>query len=483
MPDAPRIDPTWAWQRYRPDRERPWDIKRVGHLYRRAGFGATFAELSEGVRAGVEAAVDGFFSARPSADLDAAWETIKQSVSVTNNGVQLPAVWVYRMLHTPQPLIEKLTLLWHDHFATSNLKVLNAGYMLGQYELMRRNALGNFGTMLQEMSRDPAMLVWLDTVTSPRARPNENYARELMELFSLGIPHPREASRRNYTEADVREAAKAFTGWRIVGGRAVFQRELHDDGEKTVFGRRGRWGAEDVVRFCLEHEACPYFICRKLYDCFISDVTPPAADLLAPLARQLKDGDYELRPVVERMLRSNLFFSEHAYRTKIKSPVEYVLGLVRGLEGHVAETSSSRRMPTTQLTRAMEEMGQRVFYPPSVAGWDGGEAWLNAQTLLLRQNLALGLCSTSDDRYGRRSDAAGLARRHERGTDAERVDLFLSVFLQGDVPEAARTRLLEYAEGSARNRYPVFWSAEDAEDQRVRSLCHLVLCAPEYQLC
>jgi len=480
MPDTPRIDPVGAWERYRPDRERPWDIKRVGHLYRRSGFGATHVELEEGVRGGVDAAIDRLLDARPSADLDAAWETLKQSIGATNNGAQLPAGWVYRMLYSTQPLVEKTTLLWHDHFATSNSKVNNAGFMLGQYELMRRHALGNFGTMLRDMSHDPAMMVWLDTIESRRDRPNENYARELMELFSLGIPHPRDASRRNYTETDIREAAKAFTGWRIVSGRDVFREAQHDGGVKTVFGRRGNWNWDDIVRFCLDHEACPFFITRKLYRHLISDIEPPSADLLEPLARQLKDGDYELRPVVERILRSNLFFSEHAYRQKIKSPVEYVLGVVRGLEGHVGTGS---RIATSQLARAMEEMGQRVFYPPSVAGWDGGRAWLNAQTFLLRQNLALSLSSTTDDRFGRRTDPATLARRQEKRTNEERVDLFLKVFLQGDATAATRTRLLEYAENAARNRYPAFWSADDAEDQRVRSLCHLVLCLPEFQLC
>src|SRR5207302_5124078 len=167
------------------------------------------------------------------------------------------AWWLYRMLYTPHPLREKLTLFWHNHFATSNSKVNNAGFMLGQYRLMHRHALGSFRTLLQEMSRDPAMMVWLDTRDSKKGNPNENYARELMELFSLGLGH--------YTEKDIREAARAFTGWEIHGTEAFFNKAQHDDGVKTVLGRTGNWKGADIVRICLEQQAAPVFLAGKLY--------------------------------------------------------------------------------------------------------------------------------------------------------------------------------------------------------------------------
>lgn len=482
MPDTPRIDPAWAWQRYRPSDERPWNLQRVGHLYRRAAFGATHDQLEEGVRRGVDETINALLNPPADTELDTVWATLKESVSASNNGAQLPATWVYRMLYTQQPLVEKMTLFWHNHFATSNLKVQNARYMLGQYELMRRHALGSFSTMLRDISHDPAMLVWLDTILSQRNRPNENYARELMELFSLGIPHPREAGRRNYTEQDIREAARAFTGWRVVGGRDVYQPADHDPSEKTVFGRRGNWGWEQIVNFCLEHEACPYFIAGKLFRFFVSDTLTPTADLLQPIASLLREERFEIRPVVERILRSNLFHSEHSYRAKIKSPVEFTLGIVRALEGQVPDAALPRRIPTSQLARAMEEMGQRLFYPPSVAGWNGGQAWLNGQTFLLRQNLSLALTSTTDDRFGRRTDPAAVAERHGKRNNEDRIDFFLKVFLQGDVAAAQRRQLLDFMEQASRNRYPAFWSPRDAEEQRIRALCHLVLCLPEFQL-
>lgn len=484
MPDnnPQPIDPRWAWERYRPTQTNPWDLKKVGHLYRRAAFGATRSELETGVRIGVEHAVANFLQARPDAAGDELFATMTQTLRQENSGGSLPALWLYRMLYSTNPLREKMTLFWHNHFATSNLKVQNGAYMLGQYELMRRHALGNFRTLLTDMSTDPAMMVWLDTIQSRRGQPNENYARELMELFSLGIRHPRHPERRNYSEQDIREAARAFTGWTIVEGRASFDRRQHDDGEKNVLGQRGRWQANDIVRICLEQEAAPYFIVRKLFRFLVSDTMEPGVDLLEPLVREFR-AEYNFGALVEKVLRSNLFFSAHAYRTKIKSPVEFGLGLVRGLEGHQPRAKDQRRFGPDVLAGDLERLGQKLFFPPSVAGWDGGRAWLNGQTFLLRQNLALGLTSGAEDRYGRQTDPAAFVRRHQRRTDPEIVDSFLGVFLQGDIPAATRTRLVQYLETARRESHPVYWTEDDVADHRVRTLAHLVLCLPEIQLC
>src|SRR5438876_324682 len=219
-----RIDPRWAWEPYRPNDKAPWNLKRAGHLYRRAAFGAAHTELQAAVKKGPQKAIDDLLAGGPGQDaFDKQTEALAESIVRVNNGQQLRDWWLYRMLYTPHPLREKLTLFWHNHFATSNRKVNNAGYMLTQYELMRRHAQGNFRTLLQEMSHHPAMMVWLDTILSQRGRPNENYARELMELFSLGINNYRRPDTRNYTEQDIREAARAFTGWRIDNDRGVFQ--------------------------------------------------------------------------------------------------------------------------------------------------------------------------------------------------------------------------------------------------------------------
>jgi uncharacterized protein (DUF1800 family) len=358
-----------------------------------------------------------------------------------------------------------MTLFWHNHFATSNAKVNNAGYMLGQYALLRKYCLGRFAPLVQEMTEDPAMLVWLDTVESTKARPNENYARELMELFSLGLG--------NYTEADIREAARAFTGWRIKEGKGFFDAAQHDDTEKKVFGKAGKYRGVDVVKLCLEHPACARFLVGKLFRFLVSETIEPTAELLAPLVEQYRSGGYDTGKLVATVLRSNLFFSPQAYRSRVKSPIDFVLGTVRALEGRVG---------TTGLAQALENLGQVPFYPPSVKGWDGGPAWLNGQTLLFRQNLALALTSTDDARFGRRCDPHALARRHGKTTDPEVLEFFLALFLQGDVTPDARQRLRAYQEQSHGPVLRVYWTPEDAEQYRSRSVCHLVLTLPEYQL-
>jgi uncharacterized protein (DUF1800 family) len=309
------------------------------------------------------------------------------------------------------------------------------------------------------------MMIWLDTSQSKKGMPNENYARELMELFSLGIG--------NYTETDIRQAARAFTGWEIQDDKAIFNPKQHDDGVKTVLGHKGAWTGQDIVRVCLEQSSAPYFITAKLYRFLISETVPPTRQLLEPLARQFRSSDYNFGALVETMLRSNLFFSDTAYRSCIKSPVDFALGIVRALEG---------RIGTTALARKLEELGQHLFYPPSVKGWDGGPTWLNGQTLLLRQNLALDLTSTEYGPFGRRTDPAALARKFGKQSDHDLVDFFLKLFLQGDVPPDARARLASYQQESHAQAYPVYWTREDGADHRIRALGHLVLTLPEFQL-
>src|SRR4051812_16344983 len=306
-----RIDPRWAWEAYQPSDKAPWDLKRAGHLYRRATFSATHAELQSAVKKGPQKAVDEVLAGGPGLDaFDKQPASLAEAVVKVNNGQQLRDWWLYRMLYSPHPLREKLTLFWHNHFATSNAKVLSADFMLRQYRLLHKHALGSFAVMLKEMSHDPAMMVWLDAKDSKKGNPNENYARELMELFSLGIG--------NYTEADIREAARAFTGWTLRGGKVVFTESDHDDGEKKVFGRTGNFKPDDVVRLCLDKDSCPYFIAAKLFRFLVSETTPPTRELLEPLATAFRKSDFDFTAMVRTVIGSNLFFSAHAYRSRVK---------------------------------------------------------------------------------------------------------------------------------------------------------------------
>jgi len=463
-----KLDAHDLWKPYHPTAADPWDARKVGHLYRRAGFGATHAEIAGGVADGPKKTIDRILNGRPeSAEFQRTTEFMASEKSMPPGAPQprLAAWWLDRMLKTAHPLHEKLTLFWHNHFATSNAKVRNARHMLGQYRLMHEHALGSFRKMLIAMGTDPAMMIWLDTIQSVKGKPNENYARELMELFSLGIGY--------YTEADIREAARAFTGYQIVGGKSKFNSYWHDAADKTVFGKTRRFKGEDIAESCLDQPACAKFIATKLYRFLIAETASPAPEVIDALADLYRKADYDTGVLVATMLRSRLFFSPESYRAKIKSPVELAVGIIRGLEG------SAGPLP---LAGILDGLGQVLFAPPSVKGWDGGTTWLNAQTLLSRNNLALALTSTEGIGFGSQCDPAKLLAKHGKAGDAEVVDFLLGIFLQGDVPVESRKKLLDYLKMAKAAKFPVYWTADDVKNHRYRAVAHLVLTLPEFQL-
>ena len=272
--------------------------------------------------------------------------------------------WLDRMVRTSRPLVERMTLVWHDWFATSNAGVGSQKLMLAQNELFRRGALGSFADLLLDVTHDPAMLLWLNGAENDRWSPNENYARELMELFALGAG-------RGYTEADVREQARSLTGWRNdwkPGAGPVnfrYDPKFHDPGTKRVFGRRGRFDWHDTCRLCLRHPSHPSFFAAKLWGYFVP--TPPDGATARELERLYRTSGYEVRPVVEAILRHP---DLHTGPRMVKPPVVYTAGLLRAL---------GRQIDTDDWAWLGELSGQQLFYPPSVAGWDDAR-WLDTST-------------------------------------------------------------------------------------------------------
>jgi hypothetical protein len=253
--------------------------------------------------------------------------------------------------------------------------------MFRQNCLLRTHALGKFGPLLHAISKDPAMLVWLDSNSNINRRPNENYARELMELFSLGVG--------NFTEKDIREAARAFTGWRSNGEGFRFDARLHDSGPKTVLGQTGAWNGDDVVRIVLEQPATERFLVRKLYHDLVSENAAPPDSLLEPLFDSFRKSGYDLAGLVRTILASQHFYSSHAFRQRIKGPVDYVLGAVQAVyRCYPEEDADYRPLPQQALVARIEAMGQSLFAPPNVKGWPGGSSWLNTSTVLERDNFA-----------------------------------------------------------------------------------------------
>lgn len=384
MNELRSIEPEWAWQPFVPTADRPWTKRLAAHLFRRAGFGANTSQLASAVeKTPTDVVVEMVAQNQEDTAFRASADTLAETLLASGNPKELSAAWVYRMLRTPNPLQEKLTLFWHGHFATSAEKVKDARMMWRQNQLLRKNALGNFAPLVQAISKDPAMLIYLDSTSNRKAHPNENYAREVMELFCLGEGH--------YSESDVQELARCFTGWEIKNDRFRKNRYQHDSGEKSILGHAGEFGGEDGVKIVLQQAAMPEFICRKLARFFICDEPELPAALIEPLAATMRENNLEISPVVSKILSSNLFFSEHSIGRKIKSPVEFIVGTIRTLEG-----SGNTRL----IAEGLMQMGQGLFYPPSVKGWDGGRAWINSSTLLARANLIERFMSDESTKFG-----------------------------------------------------------------------------------
>jgi hypothetical protein len=366
-----KVDPADAWAPAKPE----WNAKWIAHLYRRAAFGPSPADTKQALADGFAKTLDRLMTGEP--DSRELLQFLSDTGRYFKSDTQLRAWWLLVMIDGKHPLREKLTLFWHNHFATSYAKVQRTQLMFEQNLLLRKHALGKFRPFLLDMSRDTAMLKWLDSNQNVKGAPNENFAREVMELFSLGVG--------NYTEKDIQEAARAFTGWHVDSrieedeDSFMFKPVLHDDGSKTVFGRTGNWNGDDIVRFCCDKPDCATFLVGKLYSFFISETRPPAK-LLEPLAERFRKSDYDIADVVRVMLGSRLFFSEHAYRKRVKWPVEYVLGAVRA--------TSRGRVPVADFSDPLAQMGQVLFAPPNVKGWRTGTDWLNSATLLARNNFA-----------------------------------------------------------------------------------------------
>jgi uncharacterized protein (DUF1800 family) len=371
-----------------------WTYDTAAHLAARAGFGESPSRLQQWTQQGMEATIQELL--HPAGDTipppnsvvpDQFTELREQARDATSpdekvqaRGALRQAVnqelfelinwWTQRMLTTPAPLVEKMTLFWHGHFATSGLKVRSPYKLWQQNETFRRHALGNFATLTKAISRDPAMMVYLDLQTSYPQHPNENFAREVMELFTLG--------EGNYSEADIKESARAFTGYRIDRFEEFrFIKNQFDGGTKTFLQQTGNWNGDQIIDIILKQPAAARFISSKLWKFFAyEDPDPQLIDQLAELFRQ----NYELRPLLETIFSSQEFYSQRARDAIVKSPVQYVVGSGRTLGVNLPGGRT--------LFAVYHRLGQVPFFPPNVKGWEGGKSWINTATLTFRYQLA-----------------------------------------------------------------------------------------------
>ncbi len=435
----------------------------MAHLHRRAGFGATRAELERDIAAGPAESVERFLSPTdPSEEERAIRAGLRAGAVASSDPRRLRAYWLYLMLLGNDPLRERLTLFWHGHFATSLTKVDSVTALAGQVETLRKGALGGFAGLLEAMIADPAMLVWLDGGTSHRERPNENFAREFLELFTLGAGA--------YSERDIREAARAFTGWVPAGGNPMpadanpnfeFDDEAHDLGPKAFLGQTGNWKAADIVRIALARPEAARHLARKLYRAFVAEENEPTAGLIEPLADALRSSGYSIHHVISMILRSRHFYSRASYRRRIKSPVEFTIGLLRMLE--VSRPNVNLMAAATACTK----QGQELFAPPNVKGWVGGKAWINSSTILERLNWATDVVWGNPDRGVPPYNPVDWAGSHNLTREAG-AGAFIHLLLQDDLASASRDLILA--------------ADRDHDVNGLRKALQCVLLCPEFQL-
>jgi Protein of unknown function (DUF1800) len=456
--DAPASNSPWA--PYEPSAEAPWNLRRVVHLHRRAGFAVSWPEIERDLTAGPDASVTRILEGKsrpPGAPAPEEFERIStvlgDAAIASSDAGRLKAWWFYRLLFSPDPLGERLTLMWHNHFATSNQKVNDPAAMRRQNDLFRRLARAPFATLLESAVRDPALLIWLDAPANRKGHPNENLARELLELFSLGIGH--------YSEVDVRETARALTGWNVVDGEARVVPARHDDGPKAILGSSGKWRSDDVVRIILEHPATADRLAWRICELLMGESVTKAE--IKALADGLRSHQLDVGWAVATVLRSRAFFASSNLGTRVQSPVDYTVGAVRALE--LLDPPPS----TLVLADWAARLGQDLFTPPNVGGWPGGRTWLSARSLIGRVNFASALVDGRGVGRDLAFDPIALASRNGRRSNRVDTITFCSKLLLGYGPEA---RWIDQV-GSKTD-----WNPESAR----RAVARL-LATPEAQLC
>ena len=444
------------------------DTRLIAHLMRRAGFGAPRDEIEACAAKGYDATVEEILDPP-----DPRWmgDFMVRRFHHEQSGMMGPwgngDNWLYRMVTTTAPLIEKTALFWHGIFATGYPKVIHGKMLSDQIRMFRGYGLGSFRTLLAELARDPAMIVWLDNYDNHGGGINENFGRELLELFSMGVG--------SYSEQDIKECSRAFTGWTIgnteymvlrserdsdwpygrISWRFEYNEEDHDGGEKEFLGRKGNFNGEDIIDIICEQESTARFIARHMYHFFVADEPPvPAWPYTPPrdpaaidsLVQAYFDSGYDIKAMLRTLFSSEFFKAEDVRYEKVKSPAEFVAGVLR-LTG---EFDRPRR-EIMDRARQMVYMGQHLNNPPSVEGWHQGTEWLDTGTLVERINFASEQVGDLD-KPGVSSMVESIASNNGETQSPQRlVDLCLEQMGDFQVSDTSRNILVEFAERADRS--------------------------------
>ena len=457
------------------------DIALMAHLMRRAGFSATREELEERVAKGYEATVEELLNpeSQPEVDEDI-WTRYFPDAHESMGPFQVASCWIYRMINSKRPLEEKMALFWHQIFATGNSKVDGPPEVLEQVYMFRRNGMGSLPNLLTQLAKDPAMIYWLDNQGNHKRNINENWGRELLELFTIGVG--------NYTEDDIKDTSRAFTGWSITAkiprlplGRFywdfVYKPEDHDYGWKTFQGETGRFNGEDIIDIIVKQPACARFLARHLYNFFVEDevqvpawnTTPPKdPEAINSLMRAYNDSNYDIRSVLRVLFLSDFF--KNARFKRVKSPTELVIGSVR--------LAGAFQFPVRGIEKLSEEceaQGQQLINPPSVEGWHTGQEWIDGGALVRRVNFASSYFSNPGN-PGIRSIVNRLRAQGDLSPE-QFVDTCLDLIGPMEVGQDTREQLLNHAKESGGLR----WDTEEQSEHNVGVMLALIGATREYQ--
>ena len=461
--------------------------KRAAHLLRRAGFGGSAAEIEAFSALSREEAASRLvdFEKIDNAALEkriaAANLTLRYGPDARGQAIQdMQRWWLMRMAYTARPLEERMTFIWHGLLTSQVTKVgpQRSYWLVVQNELFRAHALGKYDDLVQAVAKDPAMMTYLDTVESTKEHPNENFPREVMELFTMGVGA--------YTEDDIRESSRAFTGWRlsapdrpVIPANATeaqkkqiqlaaiaaydpayrFQARLHDDGQKTFLGKTGNWGGEDILKIIMEQPATGRFITTRLFREFAYDNPEPA--VIDRLVKVWNSSGHDTREVVRSILTSDEFYSEKAYFAKVRSPIEMIVGVIRGLELESAfELASGGRGKGSGFYAGMDQV---LFEPPNVAGWPGGTAWLSSSTFFARANFL-------DQVFFARGKSTIVPALKNAATPETLVDEAARRLIDSSLPDPSRSALVAH-----------LTTIKDAQE-RAATAAYLLAGSPEFQL-
>jgi uncharacterized protein (DUF1800 family) len=462
-----------------------WDRSAAAHLARRAGFGATPAELDQYVSQGLDATVDQFVH------YDAIDNTQLENELVNLTTVLPPATaptydlaniggvqkwFLHRMVFTRRPLEEKMTYLWNTVFTSGIAKVNDPTLILNQNKLERTMAVGRFDDLVLAVTKDPAMMIWLDNRTNVKSHPNENYSRELMELFTLGVD--------NYTQKDVTEVARALTGWTIAKANAAptsqyafsFVPAYHDYGPKTILGQTGNWDATDAIRIILDYadargSVSGRFLAHKLWG-FFAYPDPPDW-MVDDLAGVYVSSNRSIRAMLDWIFRSPEFYEPHARRVLVRSPIEYVAAVLRLLQ---AKTDMST--PVNNLNA----LGQFLFNPVDAKGWEGGLAWINTGTVFARASFTASVVNNRGA-SGTRIDVPALLAGRTAGSAADLVDFLADRLGLSDAAPQSRAVWEKYVDARSDGSRGYFQNTAAVLDVKTRGLLHLMLTSSDFQFC